>query len=97
MNIKIDINVCRVCLQTGSGTSFYGELDYAKKFTFITQLQVRINKLHRVAAQLPSSTIIYAISLVLLYNFKMASKIFIGSSITTKTITLCLIMCLLLE
>lgn len=42
MNIKIDINNCRVCLQTGRGQPLFGDTvnQYDKKYTYITQLPV---------------------------------------------------------
>lgn len=36
MNIKIDANVCRACLQTGSGESLVSDTDLREKFQFVT-------------------------------------------------------------
>lgn len=41
MNIKIDINNCRVCLQSGKGQPLFGaSTRYDQKYTLITQLPV---------------------------------------------------------
>lgn len=41
MNIKIDINNCRVCLQSGKGQPLFGAATrYDQKYTLITQLPV---------------------------------------------------------
>lgn len=39
MNIKIDISVCRVCLQPGHGTNIYTG-DILEKFVYTTLVQV---------------------------------------------------------
>ena len=40
MNIKIAINVCRVCLKSGIGTSLYTEPNFVEKFRYSTQIKV---------------------------------------------------------
>lgn len=48
MQIKIDINVCRVCLQSGDPSAPLfddsRDTDYAAKFKLTTQLKVKICK-----------------------------------------------------
>lgn len=41
MNIKIDINVCRVCLKSGDGKSLFSEQDLGEKFKYVTQAKVK--------------------------------------------------------
>lgn len=42
MNIKIDINVCRVCLQSTDGISIFND-EIFDKFVFTTLVQVRLS------------------------------------------------------
>lgn len=44
MNIKIDISVCRVCLnmiKSGEGKSLFNDQDLGDKFKYVTQAKVK--------------------------------------------------------
>lgn len=60
MQIKIDINVCRVCLKSdGANTQLFDASsgqDYASKFTYTTQLKVKTRAIIKPLRCSPSCT-----------------------------------------
>lgn len=86
MNIKIDINVCRVCLQTGSGISLFNEFSYAEKFQYCTLLEVNytifdhikyITKFYVVTSLLHFSIKIYKFSYEFVKIFLLNFVVFV--------------------
>lgn len=41
MNLKIDINVCRVCLKSGNGISLFTTENFSDKYRYCTNLKVK--------------------------------------------------------
>lgn len=68
MNIRIDINVCRVCLQASDGVSIFSD-DILEKFLFTTLVQVSVLIWNKQKQKICSSLNSTTIKSILKYNF----------------------------